>query len=87
MLRDWRVDARKQGLSKVALMALSMLRSDAAIEHLLALVACEPGPVAREAIAAFAIHQHDHVLRARVESAARREDVDLKEALAQVFGS
>ena len=85
-LRDWRCDAAGQGLGEVALMALAMLRSDPAIEYLLSLVASEPGPAAREAIAAFAIHRHDQSMRARVEAAARREDVDLDEALEEAFG-
>jgi len=50
------------------------------------LFASEPGPVAREAIAAFAIHRHDQVIRGRVVAAAQREDVDLKKALVEVFG-
>lgn len=42
--------------------------------------------MAREAIAAFAIHRHDQVIRGRVVAAAQREDIDLKKALVEVFG-
>lgn len=85
VLRDWRVDAAQRELGDVALLALAMLRTDAALDHLLHLIASEPGPIAREVIAAFEIHRHDPVIRERVEAAAQRNDADLAAALADVF--
>ena len=87
ILRDWRRDAAERKLGETALVAMAMLRSDVAIDYLLHLVATEPGPVAREAIAAFAIHRHDEALRTRVEAAARRDDIDLTASMAETFGA
>jgi hypothetical protein len=78
-----RVDA---GLARTALLAAAMMRSDAATEWLLALVANEPGPIAREAIAAFEIHRSDERLAERVRAAASREDLDLGSALEEALG-
>ena len=83
VLREWREDADARGLGGTALTAIAMLRTDAALAYLIERVAHEPGPMAREAIAALAIHRSDDGWWARVEDAARRDDVDLREALAK----
>ncbi len=86
VLGAWREDAEGRGLSGAALTAIAMLRSDAAIDYLLGMVVKEPGPVAREAIAALGIHHHDDGLRERTLVAARRDDLDLSESVETAFG-
>ncbi|MAE72305.1 MAG: hypothetical protein CME06_17785 [Gemmatimonadetes bacterium] len=70
----------------VALLALATARTDAAFDHLFAMVASADGPSAREAIDALAIHRHDEALMDRLRRvAADRDDVDLRGALAKAL--
>ena len=85
ILRDWRNEAGSRGMDDVALVALAMLRSDKALEYLLELVAMEPGPTARSVIQAFSVQRHDPSVRAQVEAAAHRQDIDLKSTIDEVF--
>ena len=71
-------------LSRSALVAIAMLRSDEAIEWLLARIAGEPGPIARQAVEAFGIHRTDERLVARVRDCVdARQDVDLHACFAE----
>ena len=55
-----------------------MLRSEEALDWLLALIASEPGPIARDAIGAFEIYRNDERLVERVRKTVReRSDLDL----------
>lgn len=85
VLLGWRKQAAERGLGAVALLAVAMLRSEEALESLLELVASEPGPSAREAVAAFEILRHDEQLRSRVEAAAARNETDLRDAVEEAF--
>lgn len=87
LLRSYWERSSDRALQCNALLAAAMMRSDEAIDWLLALVAREPGPVARDAIQAFEIHRGDARLVGRVQQTARdRTDVDLEEALRSALG-
>ena len=71
---------------RVALLALAMLRSTAAIDHLMS--AIEEGPIdaAVHAVNALALHRHDEELVARVRKEVdKRGSKPLKEAFREAF--
>lgn len=70
---------------KAALVAIAMLRDQAARKLLLDLVAEGAAREARAAIAALAIHAHDPDLAAAVREAAARNEADLADAVAAAF--
>lgn len=73
-------------LRRTALLAIAMLKSDAAIAHLLAHVRESATPHAAAAIEALALYRHDPRLRAQVESAVeRRGDPGLDTAFRAAF--
>jgi HEAT repeat protein len=86
ILSGWRRDAVEQGLGDIALMAISMLRSDKALDYLLGLVETEPGPMAREVIEAFAIHRHSQGLMTRLKDAAEGNRANLGDAIQEMMG-
>lgn len=59
---------------RVALVAIAMLRSPAAISHLVDLVATAPLSLATQAVRALAVHRYDAALLARVREAAQVRD-------------
>lgn len=59
---------------RVALVAIAMLRSPAAISHLVDLVATAPLSLATQAVRALAVHRYDAALHARVREAAQVRD-------------
>ena len=73
-------------LRKTVLLAIAMIRSDAAIEFLLALLAeCTP-TVATDVIAALAFFRSNEKVRSRVESVvARRNEKSVNEIFRQEF--
>jgi HEAT repeat protein len=74
-------------LSRTALLALALLRSDAAIDRLIGFVEGEPGPIARDAIRAFEIYRNDERVVERVRQAVRRrEGADLTATFEDVLG-
>ena len=86
VLRTWWDRAPEPDLRRTALLAIAMLKRDEAIEFLLSLVGEAPGPAARDAIAALALYRHDDSISRRVrEIVERRDDVDLRAALATAF--
>jgi HEAT repeat protein len=85
-LRSWFEASPQDAIRRTALVAIAMLKSDEALDFLLALVAEAPGPTARLAIEALALHRYDDALVARVRRAAARDDVDLRETLAAEIG-
>lgn len=69
------------------LLAIALLRSDAAFAHLLGLVADGDRAAAKGAVRALAVFRHDEGLRARVEEAAsKRKDKDVRAEVAAAFG-
>ncbi len=73
--------------SRTALLSIAMMRSDEAIDWLVARVAREPGPIARDVIRAFEIHRGDEKLVERLaRTATQREDLDLGALLSEVLG-
>jgi HEAT repeat protein len=85
-LRQWWERTPEPGLRRTALLAIAMSKRDAAIDFLLNLIAEGDGPSARDAVAALAMYRHDDALAGRVREAARRADVDLRQALRDAFG-
>jgi hypothetical protein len=82
----WRDSVRREP-ARSALLAVAMMRSDEAIAWLLARVAEEPGPTARDAVAAFEIHRNDARLVERLRQAVEaRGDVDLSSAFDAAVG-
>lgn len=74
-------------LSRSALLAIAMMRSDASVEMLLSLIANEPGPIARDAVRAFEIFRNDDRMVERVRETARaREDLELASTVDEVLG-
>jgi len=87
VLRAWWERTTTLELRRVALLAISMLRSEEAHAFLFSLIDAAPGHDARHAIAALAIFREDEALRARIAAAVgAREDVDLQGALAEFEG-
>jgi len=73
-------------LRRVLLLAIAMLRSDAAIEFLLSLLAESTTQFARDVITALAIFRNNEKVRASVEAAiSRHNDKDLMELFRQEF--
>lgn len=73
-------------LRRTALLAIAMLKTDAALDHLLGLVADAAVPHAAAAVAALALYRHDPRLCARVAAAlAARRDPALDRAFRQAF--
>ena len=70
----------------MVLLAIAMIRSDAAIEFLLALLAeCTP-TMAKEVIAALAFFRNNEKVRSRIESVVeRRDDKGMNEIFRQEF--
>ncbi|HEX7289179.1 MAG TPA: HEAT repeat domain-containing protein [Candidatus Angelobacter sp.] len=73
-------------LRKIVLLAIAMIRSDAAIEFLLALLAeCSPA-VANDVIAGLALFRNNERVRSQVESVvARRNEKSVSEIFRQEF--
>ncbi len=85
-LRELWERSEEAELRRTALLAIATLRHDEALEFLLSLIAEAPGPDARDAIGALAIYADDPELRRQVrETAERREDLDLREAVERAF--
>jgi HEAT repeat protein len=86
ILKAWWERNANAELRRTALLAIAMVKQDAAIAFLLSLVAEGIGPTARDAIAALGVYRHDDALRARVVRAAQRADgIDLSDAIAKTF--
>jgi HEAT repeat protein len=86
LLREWWERTPQVDLRRTALLAIAMLKQDAALEFLLTIVRQGRAPDGRDAIAALAIYRHDEALAARLREAAEgREDVDLRAAVKQAF--
>jgi hypothetical protein len=85
LLRSFLDRASRRGLARVTLLAIATLRRDEAVDLLLSVARDEPGPLAREALAALASVGGGDALyeRARAVVEARPE---LKDALARAFG-
>jgi hypothetical protein len=81
ILRDWWSRATLPNLRRTALLAVAMLRSESAVEFLLAIVARGNGLDARHALAALALYRDDERIRARVQGAAAENEADLSSAL------
>ncbi len=74
------------GRRRILLTAIALLRLDAAIDHLVELVADAPLGVACEAVEALAVYRHDPELRRRVEDVvAARDDRRLTETVGAAF--
>lgn len=86
VLRAWWERTPTLDLRRTALLAIAMIKHDAALEFLLSVIHTGRGPDARDAVAALAIFRHDETLVARVRDAAKRKDVDLSAALDKAFG-
>lgn len=73
-------------LRKIVLVAIGMIRSDAAVEFLLALLAeCNPA-TAKDVLAALALFRDNDKVRSRVESVvAGRNEEDVSEIFGQQF--
>jgi HEAT repeat protein len=86
ILKQWWERTFDVTLRRTALLAVAMLKSEEAIDYLLAHVTDSPAPHARDALRALAVYRHDPKLRARVEAAlAMREDRALGDFFAQAF--
>ncbi len=83
------VESLRPGKQRVALLALSTLRTPAAIDYLLSLVGRGQEATARQAVEALAVHRYDPTLRPRVEQAlVQRPQMNprLAEAAKRAFG-
>lgn len=73
-------------LRKTLLLAIAMIRSDAAIDFLLTLLSECPPPVAKDVVAALAFFRNNEKVRSQVESVvARRNEKSLSEVFRQEF--
>jgi hypothetical protein len=71
---------------RTLLVAIAMLRSDAALEFLLGRLGSESGPVAADALAGLAFYARDEAVLARVEGIIReRGDPTLEAVFAREF--
>jgi len=77
-LQNWWQQCRTAELKQTALLAIAMLRHDAAIEFLLELIAAGLSRDAKDAIAALRIYQSEAALWARVEQTQQRRDASLQ---------
>ena len=85
VLRAWWERTPSPDLRRTALLAVALLRTEAAHVFLLDVVATAPGHDARDAVAALAVFRDDEALRQRVVAAARtRDDTALRTALAEL---
>lgn len=85
VLRGWWERTTSPELRRTALLAIALLRAEAAQDFLLALVATAPGHDARDAVAALAVFRDDDALRRRLLAAARaRDDAALRDVLADL---
>lgn len=83
VLRAWWDRTPSPELRRTALLAVALLRTEAAHAFLLELVATAPGHDARDAVAALAVFRDDEALRQRIVAAARtRDDAALRAAIA-----
>ena len=74
-------------LRRMALLAIAMLRQEPAMAYLLPLVTHESFAVANDAIAAVSIHKYDETLSEQVQKTAqKRQDLNLTEVVAKIFG-
>jgi len=86
LLCEWWERTFDANLRRTALLAIAMLKSDAAIAHLLDHVRESAAPHAIAAIDALALYRHDPRLRAQVEEAVdRRGDRALSAAFRTAF--
>jgi HEAT repeat protein len=84
-LRDFWDRTAAPDLRRTALLAIALLRDEAAHVFLLEVIASAPGHDARDAIAALAVFRDDETLRQRVLAAARtRDDGALRAAIAEL---
>jgi HEAT repeat protein len=88
VLREWYGRVLDGPRRRAALLAMSTLRREDALDFLLGLVREAPPERAREAIAALGIYRGDERLAGRVRDAARaREGADLLPEADRVFGA
>jgi HEAT repeat protein len=85
LLRGFLDQASGRGLARTALFAIATLRRDEAIDLLLSLAKDEPGPLAREALAALASVGGGDALYERAKAAVEVRP-ELVDALARAFG-
>ena len=86
LLTEWWERNFDASLRRTALLAIAMLKSDAAIAYLLDHVANSAAPHAAAAIDALALYRHDPRLRAQVEEAVeQRRDRTLSAAFSTAF--
>jgi HEAT repeat protein len=86
VIEPWWRECRDASLRRTALLAMSLLRKERAVQYLLSLVGTASPEVARDAIDALAIHRYDEKIRRRVEEiAGSREDIDLVPLVAARF--
>ena len=85
VLRAWWERTPSSELRRTALLAIALLRTEAAHAFLLEVITTAPGHDARDAVAALAVFRDDEALRQRVVAAARtRDDAALRAALAEL---
>jgi hypothetical protein len=86
LLRAWGERATFRDAGRVALLAISLMRLPAALDHLIALVGTAPVAVARQALEAVSVHCEREGVRDRVASAARgRKGRELDAMLEEVL--
>ena len=87
VLQAWFDRTLDRPLRRTALLAIAMLRHDEAFQCLLAIIADDATPTARDAISALGTYRHDGGLRQRVEAAvSKRGERELDEAFGEAFG-
>ncbi len=87
VIEPWWRECREESLRRTALLAVSLLRKERAMQYLLSLVGTEPLDVAKDAIDALAVHKYDERIRQKIEEiAGRRDDVDLLPLVRASFG-
>ncbi|HME72586.1 MAG TPA: hypothetical protein VKM54_22380 [Myxococcota bacterium] len=80
-LRSWRENSLSREMSRVALLAIALLRIDEALDYLIELVGSAPTLTARQALEAVSVHCERPVVRERVlRAAGRRADLALQAA-------
>lgn len=85
-LRD-ALDSAARSVTPTILLALALLRSDEATEHLLGVLGRSPAQVAAHAIAALALHKHDAQVADRTRAlVAARSERAVRDAFATHFG-
>ncbi|MCZ6464558.1 MAG: HEAT repeat domain-containing protein [Proteobacteria bacterium] len=87
VLRGWWERTVDPDLARAALTSIAVLRLEETLDFLLEMVAREPGPLARDALAALGVHRDDESLAERVRQTAQaRDDLDLGPAVQEAFG-